>query len=77
MRITFICATFLWCLAASSPAYAYLGPGMGVGALAVVFGIFGSIFVALFALIWYPLRRRFRQHKKDAINTPSTDSPGR
>jgi len=30
-------------------AHAYIGPGMGAGALAVIFGIMGAIFLGLFA----------------------------
>ena len=45
------------------PVYAYIGPGLGTGALGIIFGFFISVFLALFAVIWYPLKRLFR--KKD------------
>ncbi len=38
-------------------AFAYVGPGLGAGTLGVVFGLLGSIFLALFAFIWYPIKR--------------------
>jgi hypothetical protein len=50
-----------------TPAHAYLGPGMGVGALAVMFSIVGAIFLALFAVIWYPIKRLLRRGKSDAL----------
>jgi len=40
-----------------SPAYAYLGPGLGAGTVAVVFGFIISIFLAVFAVFWYPVKR--------------------
>ncbi|MBI1248332.1 hypothetical protein GC197_10905 [bacterium] len=40
-----------------SPILGYLGPGLSAGAVAVVLGIVGSIFLALFAVVWYPLKR--------------------
>ena len=52
-------------------AFAYIGPGLGVGAIGVVLGILGSIALALVAIIWYPIKRLFRKLKertKDASN---------
>ncbi|MES9884955.1 MAG: hypothetical protein ABW185_29275 [Sedimenticola sp.] len=45
------------------PAYAYIGPGAGVGAVAVVFGIIGSLILALIAILWYPIKRLFKGRK--------------
>ncbi|MGD8891164.1 MAG: hypothetical protein PVF53_22290 [Desulfobacterales bacterium] len=44
-------------------AYAYVGPGLGAGAISVVLGIIGSIFLALFALIYYPVKRALKKWK--------------
>ncbi len=44
-------------LLSASPAVAYIGPGLGAGTLAVIVGFAGSIFLAVFALVWYPLKR--------------------
>ncbi|AUC56782.1 hypothetical protein CDO87_26275 (plasmid) [Sagittula sp. P11] len=52
-------------LALSSPAHAYIGPGLGAGTLAVVLGILGSIFMAFFAVLWYPIKR-MRKKKQAA-----------
>ena len=46
-----------------STAHAYIGPGMGVGAITVVLGILSSIFLGLFAIIWYPLKRLLKKMK--------------
>jgi hypothetical protein len=49
-----------------SPTYAmaYVGPGLGAGTISVVLGVLGSIFIALFAIIWYPLKRFLKKIKK-------------
>ena len=51
-------------LVAPMSAYAYIGPGMGAGAIGVVVGIFMSIFLALFAILWYPFKRLLSVFKK-------------
>jgi len=38
-------------------AHAYIGPGLGVGTIAIAFGFIASIFLALFALLYYPIKR--------------------
>ncbi len=42
-------------------ALAYVGPGLGAGTLGVVLGLLGSVFLALFAVFWYPIKRRLKQ----------------
>ncbi|MFK7876189.1 MAG: hypothetical protein AB8B71_10470 [Paracoccaceae bacterium] len=51
-------------LAMSSPAVAYIGPGMGAGAVAVVAGVIGSIFLAIFAVLYYPIKRLIKSKRK-------------
>ncbi len=41
---------------------AYIGPGMGTGVIAVVLGILCAIFLALFAILWYPIKRLFKKN---------------
>lgn len=47
-------------LTAADPAQAYLGPGLGLGAIGVAFGVISSIVLGLFAIIWYPVKRLAR-----------------
>jgi len=42
-----------------APAHAYLGPGAGLGVFGTLFGIGAAIVLALFGLLWYPLKRAF------------------
>lgn len=50
-------------LAMPGAAMAYIGPGMGAGALAAVVGVLGSIVLAIFAVLWYPLKRMLKGRK--------------
>jgi hypothetical protein len=61
---------FLTCLAAAlivavqaGTAQAYIGPGVASGALAAVVGVLGAIFLALFAVIYYPIKRMLKRRK--------------
>jgi len=47
------------------PASAYIGPGMGGGAIAVVFGILAAIFMAIFGFIYYPIKRWLKRRKAE------------
>ncbi len=42
----------------------YAGPGLGLGAIAILIGLFTSIVLALFALVWYPFKRLLRLFRK-------------
>lgn len=45
-------------------ALAYIGPGVGAGALGAVIGVIGAIFLAIFAIVWYPVKRLLKGRKK-------------
>jgi hypothetical protein len=57
----------------ATPAHAYIGPGVGAGAIAVVFGVIASIFLGLLAILWYPIKRLFRQLKAPAKKSEQGD----
>ena len=48
----------------SSPASAYIGPGMGSGVFAAVLGVIGAILLALFGILYYPIKRMLKNRKK-------------
>ena len=56
-----------------SASHAYIGPGLGAGTIGVVLGILGSIALALFAVIWYPIKRLMKRKKRagDAPDDPA------
>lgn len=63
-RLTFTIALAAGAFVAStSGALAYIGPGMGAGAIAVVLGVIGSFFLAIFALLYYPIKRLLRRNR--------------
>ena len=58
IRIIFILFIFY------TPMYAYIGPGMSGGLIATIFGIIGSIFLAIFGILYYPIKRFLKNRKK-------------
>ena len=68
------------CAMSSMPigeAHAYVGPGLGLGALGVVLGIVISIGLAILAVFWYPLKRVLRKYRTrvDESSTSTVDAP--
>lgn len=51
-------------LMAPAQAFAYIGPGLGAGAIGAVLGVLGSIVLGLFAIIWYPFKRLMKKRRK-------------
>lgn len=47
-------------LLAPTAAQAYIGPGVGAGAIAVVLGVFAALIMAFLAVLWYPVKRLIR-----------------
>jgi hypothetical protein len=47
-----------------SPIYAYIGPGASTGLIATILGIIGSIFLAIFGILYYPIKRFLKNRKK-------------
>lgn len=45
------------------PSYAYIGPGMGGGAIVAIIGFFAGIFLALWGILYYPIKRYFKNRK--------------
>jgi len=44
-------------LLSPTSAWAYLGPGLGAGAIAAILGVIGAVFLAIVGVVWYPLKR--------------------
>jgi hypothetical protein len=47
-------------MAFTQSASAYVGPGMGLGALGVLVGLISTVALAVVGLVWYPLKRAFK-----------------
>ena len=44
--------------------FAYIGPGMGGGVIAAIFGIIAAFFLGLWGVLYYPMKRAFKNRKK-------------
>lgn len=51
----------------TAPTFAYIGPGMGGGVIAAIFGIIAAFFIGLWGILYYPIKRAFK-NKKNKIN---------
>ena len=47
----------------ATEAYAYVGPGLGLGAIGAFFGIIFAVILGIIGLIWYPLKKLFKKYK--------------
>ena len=47
-----------------APFFAYIGPGMGGGVIAAIFGIIAAFFLGLWGILYYPIKRAFKNKKK-------------
>ena len=54
----------------AEPAYAYIGPGLGGGVLAVVVGLITSVLLAICVLVWFPLKRLIVNKKSKKSQNP-------
>lgn len=75
MNKTFWPLLALAAIAALQPgaALAYIGPGVGAGALAAAVGVLGSIFLAIFAVLWYPIKRMLKGRKARSAAKTKTE----
>ena len=48
----------------TTPLIAYIGPGMGGGAIAAIFGFIAAFFLGLWGILYYPIKRALKKRKK-------------
>ena len=58
---------FLSLFLISFPTYAYIGPGMGGGAIAAIIGFFAAILLGLWGVLYYPIKRALKNKKNKKI----------
>jgi len=45
------------------PVFAYIGPGMGGGVIAAIFGLIAAFFLGLWGILYYPIKRALKNKK--------------
>ena len=58
-----VCAAFLMF---PMEVHAYIGPGLGLGFIGVIFGVLFSVALGLIGIFWYPLKLLFGKTTKRA-----------
>ena len=60
-RVFLACVTALAGMALlPSPAYAYMGPGVGLSAIGALLSLVATAVISLLGFIWFPLKRAIR-----------------
>ncbi len=47
----------------STSVLLYVGPGMGGGLIAAIFGILAAFFLSLIAIFWFPIKKLIQYFK--------------
>ena len=58
----------------SMPSYAYIGPGMGGGAIAAIIGFFAAILLGFWGILYYPIKRALKNRKDKQILIEESDN---
>ena len=60
LSLTLIAA---WMSFVATPAFAYVGPGAGLGAIGTFLAVIGSVLLLIVGFIWYPIKRLIKGKK--------------
>ena len=66
--------SFLCLLLISLPSYAYIGPGMGGGAIAAIIGFFAAILLGLWGILYYPIKRALKNRKDKKMSLKDSNN---
>ena len=69
-KINLIIALFI----ISSPASAYIGPGVGGGVIAAIVGFFAAILLGLWGILYYPIKRALKNRKDKKMSSKESDN---
>ena len=68
-------AVLLILLSYSSISAAYVGPGLGLGAIGALLGGALAVLLAIVGLIWYPMKRLLKKNKNQTgVENQDTDA---
>jgi predicted RND superfamily exporter protein len=65
---------FLSLFLISIPSYAYIGPGMGGGAITAIIGFFAAILLGLWGILYYPIKRALKNRKDKKMLSKESDN---
>ena len=74
MKVILLLATLV-AVFLPTPVLAYIGPSLSGGAVAATLGIVGSILLALFGVIYFPIKRAIKRRKEAAQIHAQKDQP--
>ena len=57
MVIKYLIIIFVILLLTTKKVFAYVGPGLGIGALALTIAIFIVLFICFVAIVYYPIKK--------------------
>ena len=57
-------------------AYAYIGVTLSTGALIIIALLIFSIVLALYVLVWFPIKRRMKRRSSELESSSSIDTHG-
>ena len=61
----------------ATPLFAYIGPGMAGGGIAAIFGIIAAFFLGLWGILYYPIKRAFKNKKKKKMLSKNANQKGK
>ena len=67
-------AFILTAVSLPTTAHAYIGPGLGLGVIGMVFALIFSVFLAVLAIVWYPIKRIVRRNKNRTMTNERVGS---
>lgn len=62
----------------AAPAFAYVGPGVGLGAIGAILAMIGGLFMVILGLVWYPFKVMLRKRREARVDATvaKTEQPG-
>ena len=67
-----VCAAALFAVLMAPAAFAYVGPGAGLGLLGAIFAIIAAAVASLVGLVLWPIRRLLRKIKGNPVQGEPT-----